>query len=202
MNNKTFLFLIGAGAIIATIFFYTCKKSKEVAKLPIVEPKEIVKVVVQNEDKYKKKYDSLSYINTTLMIKGRMLQMNLSDAQVYGKVLESAMRKTVTENPIPKEVEESLNFIINESNERDNMCNDLVSNLNETIINKDSMLLLKDTLYSKLRSSFNFTINQSQLLIDYNKSLNKDIKRKKLANLFWKATTVAAGLLIIKNNIK
>lgn len=201
--------ILGMAIAIVILLFFTCRScNKKDPEAPVITaPEKIVHQVEDNERIYKAKFDSLNSINADLAETNSITLDQLQSAQARGRQLAAALRRklpgdtTIVAGGVDPTVNGSVEEYITNSEHRDTLCNNAIANLQDQVINRNQVITAKDTLYSRLRSSFDFTIAQQESLIKYNKDLQKQIKRKKFGAALWKVTTIAAGLFILKQNL-
>lgn len=203
MTNKQFYTVLILGVLIAFVFLGVCNRKVQHAPA-ITSLKEMVKEVANAENIYKKKYDSLQINYNKLKSATSDIKLKLANEQInshnMGEVINHLLNSD-SEKSIDL-IKEDFSDYLNTNQTKDSLCNELAKSYEKQIANKDSVIVLKDTLYGKLRNSFDRSMEQNKTLTDYSKDLKKQIRREKITNFFWKAATVVAGVFIVKTALK
>lgn len=197
------------GALVVALLFKQCSPTPPVPKL--VTPKEQVKQVEKNEVVAKVKFDSLNSEYLKLKEKANKTQQNLNALQNYARVIEQelsyssgdvrdAENNEYTDNDSAHT--QLINDLIANSKKRDTICNETIRYTTEQVVNRNQVISQKDSLYSQLRGSFNLAVAQQVVLLDNQKKLKKDLRKKKFGNWIWKAATLTLAGVLIKNQIK
>lgn len=197
------------GALVVALLFKQCSPTPPVPKL--VTPKEQVKQVEKNEGVAKVKFDSLNSEYLKLKEKANKTQQNLNALQNYARVIEQelsyssgdvrdAENNEYTDNDSAHT--QLINDLIANSKKRDTICNETIRYTTEQVVNRNQVISQKDSLYSQLRGSFNLAVAQQVVLLDNQKKLKKDLRKKKFGNWIWKAATLTLAGVLIKNQIK
>lgn len=198
-----------AGMVLFLLFFprFNCRHQDPDA--PVITPtKEIKKNVADTEAVYKARIDSLNQVNADLQKTNQVTLDDLQTAQQRGRTLAAALKKrskgdtTIVAGGTDEPGNGSIDEYIANSELRDTLCNKAITNLQDQVVNRDRVITQKDTLYSRIRSTLDFTLNQQDQLIKYNKDLKKQIKRKKFAAGVFKVTTIGAVVYGIIKSIK
>jgi hypothetical protein len=188
------LIWVGIGIIIGALLFSKCGSTPVAPEIVLV--KKIVADLQKETKPLQKKIDSLVNTNNQLKEKSVTVAQQLQKEKSSRKMAEHALNEVISTEPEP--VVQYIADYIEHSNAADSLCTALAAIKDRQLIIKDSIVTAKDSLYSKLNNSFQFSLNQSQLLLDYNKNLKKDIRKRRAGNFVWKAATVAAFVLLIK----
>lgn len=193
--------------IVIILCFFACPGRKDTSVPVITPPKEIVKAINDTIAVYNKKVDSANAVNADLKNENASTLDQLHAAQARANQLAAKLRaRPKGDTTIIEGGEQAGNGTIDEyianSEHKDTLCNKAIENLQGQVANREYVISQKDTLFSKLRSSFDFTISQQEVLIKYNKDLKKQISKKKFANTFWKVTTGLGALGIVAALLK
>lgn len=197
------------GALVVALLFKQCTPNPLVPKL--VTPKEQFKQVEKNEMVAKVKFDSLNYEYLKLKEKTNKTQQTLKDLQDYARVIEQelsyssgdvrdAENNEYTDNDSAHT--QLINDLIANSKKRDTICNETIRYTTEQVNNRNQVISQKDSLYSLLRGSFNLAVAKQVVLLDNQKKLKKDLRKKNFGNWIWKAATLTLAGVLIKNQIK
>lgn len=187
MKNIPFYIILILLVVIILIPFKRC--NNDVAQ--VFTPNELTKIVIKNEDGYKKKYDSLLASEKTLVIREKYFKLSLAEERLrYKKFfnsIDTSVAKYIPQNDYDISSEavlmQELDNLRNSGENKDSLCDGTIAVLESRIEKKDSMIFLKDNLYSQLRKSFKISNNQ--------------LRAKKRATTFWKIAAIVAGAFII-----
>lgn len=186
------LIIAGLLGLIVIILLFTCKGCKQPAPPVIIPPKVIVRQVKDTETIYKAKFDSINAANTNLR-KINDVQLNeLQNLQNKAKSLVAQLRSKPAGDTAINYGNGTLEDFITNSEDRDTLCNQTINNLQSQVANREQLISAKDSLYSRLRSSFDLTITQQEELISYSKKLSRQLRLKKAGNKIWKGAAAAA----------
>ncbi len=205
--SKNFIIVLLAGIIAALILFNgNCKKPVKPVVIPV---KEQVKTVEDNEAKIQPIVDSLENVVTDLKIREVVLVKTLASTQAENRKLSKFIKTAEAiangEGVTPdtsSSYPELVNALIRNSEIADSMCNETVYNLQGQVKAQAQTIVLKDSAYGMLRTSFNTAMVQQNILADYNKQLNKQLKKKQVASFIWKGAALVGGIFILKSAIK
>lgn len=187
MKNIPFYIILILLVVIILLPFKRC--NNDVAQ--IFTPNELAKIVIKNEDGYKKKYDSILASEKTLVIREKYFKLSLAEERLRYKKLfnsiDTSVAKYIPQNDYDVNSEavlmQELDNLRNSGENKDSLCDGAIAVLESRIEKKDSMIFLKDNLYSQLRESFKISNNQ--------------LRAKKRATTFWKIAAIVAGAFII-----
>lgn len=196
------LLWVGIGVIIGATLFSTCKSEVEI---PIIVPtKEIKKEVAKVEANYKIKYDSLLVKELVLKSKEVNLTAKLKNEIASRKQAELLLNTALNILPdtVRIEVEKQVSDYQISVDKAENTCTDLVDNLTQQNLVKDSMLIVKDSLYSAIKHNIDLSLIQTDKVLDYSKQLKKEIKRKKAGAFVWKAVSIGLAGVLIQQSLK
>lgn len=168
--------------------------------LPIPSAKELQKEVTHFETGYRKSFDSLKNESAKLgsalnMAKAELQQAKkrsqLLQGQVY-RLLDSRFEKQQSDTVVSITSGDSLAVTVSDlmqaNEQRDTLYEHVTANLEDQVKNKDSILALKDSQYSQLKTAFDHSVNNQTFLVEQNKLLNKEYKKQKLKSKFLSAT--------------
>ena len=205
INFKTILPLV-LGIIIGISFtnlFKGCGSATEpVSIVKNTRPSVIEKHVAEVESSFQQKIDSFKTISTALVKQLGQTRKTLSDARNKNLVLQTQVYDLIDRQPVNTDTVtvnrdcDSLKVkvveLIHSNNEKDSLCEDMNTNLEMQLKNKDSTIAVKDTGYQSLKSSFAESIAQQQGLFEQNKGFQQQFKRQKV-----KSKLLSAALLIV-----
>jgi hypothetical protein len=193
MNQYLKYGLIALACILLCAWVFKSCSKKKVIKPAIINPAFIRDSVSKKEDIYQKKYDSLVLIVDGQVAKNNYLQTQLLLSKKREQYLASSLRTDI------QPTKETVIEYIDNSEHTDSLCDSSIAVLMTELSTKDSMLILKDSLYKQLHQSFNELADQSTFQITYEKDLEKDIRKRKRIGILYKTGVVAAfvlGLLV------
>jgi hypothetical protein len=193
MNQYLKYGLIALACIILCAWVFKSCSKKKITKPAIIDPTLIRDSVSKKEDAYQIKYDSLVLVADSQAAKNSYLQTQLSLSKKREQYLANSLRTDV------QPTKETVIEYIDNSEHTDSLCDSSIAVLMTELSTKDSMLILKDSLYKQLHQSFNELADQSTSQITYEKDLEKDIRKRKRIGMLYKAGIVAAfvlGLLV------
>lgn len=167
----------------------------------IIAPAEQVKTVAADERTAQVKTDSLQAVIDKQKNITADLKTKLTQAQKNARLIEATLNSLPQDPADTSHQGNSIADYIDNSQLRDSLCNDLVRSQDLQLATKDSIITVKDTLYSKLKVNFNTGIKQQQDLIEYSKEINRQLKLKKVGSTVWKGVAITAGLYILKTLI-
>jgi len=192
LKNAGSLAMIGF-ALVAIILLFSGNCSK-VEKPVIIPVKTQVEVVKKKESIITAKVDSTQLIMQKLQSEKSKLLQSLKYYQSENKRLGGLALQIDTIYQ-PQEITDLVyNTVI-----ADSICNEVVSNLEITVNKQAEIITLKDSMYVTLRTAFNSSIDQQQLLSDYTRKLERKVKWTQAGRFGWKAAAVAGGLFILKS---
>jgi hypothetical protein len=170
-----------------------------VSKRSVVELK---KEVAQSEINYSKAFDSLKTKSTKLENVLAGTKKSLTEAkkknqsltiQVYALIDKQKVQvfDKIEDDTSCDSLITTVEYVMQSSSEKDSLYDVAVLNLEDQLKNKDSTLALKDEQYQNLKSSFDKSLSNQQLLLDENKLLGKQVKKQK-----FKSKVLSAVLFI------
>lgn len=169
-----------------------------VSKQSVVELK---KEVAQLEVSYSKAFDSLKIKSAKLESALAGTKNSLAEAKKENQSLTTQVYALIDKQKeqVFDEIEDTscdslittVEYLMQSSSEKDSLYNEAVLNLEDQLKNKDSIIVLKDEQYQKLKTSFDKSLSNQQLLLDENKLLSKQIKKQK-----FKSKVLSAVLFI------
>jgi hypothetical protein len=190
-NNLIYLLL--AIILIMGISLFTCNKVIE--KPVIVSVPEVIERVVKDSLRTKQILDSTSAINKIYIKRADSLERDLHST-------EDLVTELLNEAIIPQTSDSTAYYdwiakTIEAHNREVELCDSTISLYRLQTENLEYQLTAKDTLYSRIRENLNTLSNNQLSLEGYNKTLEKQLKKSKKGNKFWKITSgaLAAGLI-------
>lgn len=207
-NLKTVLTLL-IGAIIGFSFcqLFHRNGADNAPPFTITDNKasELEKKVQETETAYQQKIDSVQQRTKDLNESLKKTQTVLDKAKRKNIQLQTQVYDLIDRQGVYKEQHDTASFItgcdslqnriddlIIQTNQQDSIQTAITDNLHEQLVQKDSVILLKDSQYLQLNKSFGQSIEQQKMLEQQAKFYKKKYKRQrfgsKLKNL---------GLLII-----
>lgn len=193
------------------IVFDKCGRDKiPVSTTKITPPKETVKKVEKDELSGNKTNDSLQRIVDSTQRSNKHLKGELKESQAYVEELLQDISNEFDQqndtNAIQNDYEANTREVIGHlkaaNKYKDSVANALIRGQDSVIAKKDYQLSAKDSLYSKLRSNFDYTISQETALISLNKQLTKKVRAKKFGNVVWKVAAIGLGTLFLNEKLK
>ncbi len=212
MTWKNILIVLLAGAVIYLLFFGKSCRNEPVGKPDIIPTKEIVHPVVIREITSKTLVDSFSKIEASLRKSIQAIRYEYATLALKEISIQDSMGGTVDllpETEDDNEYEAGSKQVLNSQLEqlkttskgKDILFDNTVLGYESALAIKDTVIKIKDSTYAFLRQSFNLSIDQNDKLISYSNDLNKQLKSKKRANVFWKVVAIAAGVFILKEKL-
>ena len=104
--------------------------------------------------------------------------------------------------PLPDSQRTVVNDYITSSNTKDTLCDSLTGSYENTLKVKDQQLTEGQILYSKLRTEFDTAVADKSGLINYNKTLQKQVRKAKNGGRIWKWVAVGLGLFTLQQQLK
>jgi hypothetical protein len=201
-KNKVIVALV-AIIIIMCFCFKMCNRPAPVKpSTPTVKEQKDNRTKIEKDDK--RVQDSLNKKIDSLTTQSKVLKKGLKNAQEYVNVLLNGMseKTDTTTDYIECITYEEVAHLIVANKEKDSLANATISTLDSVIANQTHKLTAKDTLYNRLGRYFDEALINQTKLQSYSKQLEKQVKRKKAANVVWKVVAVAGGLFILNEKIK
>lgn len=159
-----------------------------VSKQSVVELK---KEVAQAEVSYSKTFDSLKKKSIKLESELAGTKKTLAEAKRKNQSLTTQVYALIDKQKeqVFDEIEgdtscdsliTTVEYLMQSSSQKDSLYDETVLNLEDQLKNKDSTIAMKDEQYRNLKSSFDKSLSNQQLLLDENKLLGKQVKKQKL----------------------
>jgi hypothetical protein len=165
--------------------------SKTVKELP----KKLEVQVAKTEITYTKTFDSLKRQSVKLGLELKQTKTELDKAKQKNYSLQVQVYSLLDrQNPTDSSCDSlitTVEYLMQSSTEKDSLYENVSSNLEQQLTNKDSTIAAKDKQYLEIKSAFTKSIEGQKELIDQNKILNKQFKRQK-----FKSKVLTAALLI------
>lgn len=167
-----------------------------------METKALEKGIAKSEVSYTKTFDSLKKqgvklgmeLNDTKTALQKAKQKSYSlQVEVYelmDKHFEKKQKDEAPDNSCDSLIS-TVEILMQSSTEKDSLYENVTSNLEDQLQNKDSTLAIKDKQYVEIKSAFTKSIEGQKELIDQNKFLQKEAKRQK-----FKSKILSAALFI------
>lgn len=190
-----FLGFVGSAFLLGS-----CNNDKETEKSSLII-KNLEQQVKDTEAVYQQKVSELETKNRQLQKELTSTQIELFRIKLKTKERETRIKKLVQPNGLPakdllKKVKDSSTGINNNPSPCDSLAAEVSEYIKETVIKdslyetqiglQDSVIAVKDSiithqskLYSELRTSFLFSLEQQKELISENQLLHKKLKRQK-----------------------
>jgi hypothetical protein len=169
----------------------TAPLSKTVKELP----KKLEVQVAKTEITYTKTFDSLKRQSIKLGQELKQTKTELDKAKQKNYSLQVQVYSLLDrQNPTDSSCDSlitTVEYLMQSSTEKDSLYENVSSNLEQQLSNKDSTIGAKDKQYQEIKSAFTKSIEGQKELIDQNKILNKQFKRQK-----FKSKVLTAALLI------
>ena len=201
ISKNTIIALLVLALLFALLFLNKC--GNDPLPIPTVktETKEIIKEVDRDSIQESKSRDSINKVNARLNYQLTEYKEDLTTAQDFvTELLNDAGQSIDTSSK--DELKAQLEIVKQANVIKDSICNQTIRTQDSLNANISLQLAKKDTLYSKLRSSFNQVVENEQIKDKYISQLQKQARKKKASNVFWKITTAVAGAVIIKQSLK
>lgn len=159
-------------------------------------PKKLETQVSKSETVYAKTFDSLKKQSVKLGTELKETKSELEKAKQKNYSLQVQVyslldRQTTTTDSSCDSLITTVEYLMQSSTEKDSLYENVTSNLEQQLSNKDSTNAIKDKQYQEIKIAFTKSIDGQKELIDQNKILNKQFKRQKL-----KSKVLGAALLI------
>jgi hypothetical protein len=169
----------------------TAPLSKTVKELP----KKLEAQVAKTEITYAKTFDSLKRQSVKLGQELKQTKTELDRAKQKNYSLQVQVYSLLDrQNPTDSSCDSlitTVEYLMQSSTEKDSLYENVSSNLEQQLTNKDSTIAAKDKQYQEIKSAFTKSIEGQKELIDQDKILNKQFKRQK-----FKSKILTAALLI------
>ncbi len=158
----------------------------------VPSPKELKKEVVQFETGYSKSFDTLKkesdnlrseLTDTKSQLQRAKQRSQVLQGQVYSLLdnrLERKQTDTIATTTSCDTLSTTVVELMQAAAQKDTLYEQVTSNLEEQLKNKDTTIALKDSQYTDLKTTFDKSVDSQQLLADQNKLLNKEYKRQKI----------------------
>lgn len=207
--KKEILFFAGCAVFILIVIlsFSTCDKTVQIGPTS-AEIKQEVKEAVQPADH---KIDSLEKERKELVKVAKSLSEKLLLAQYENKRLRAKVSNSIPLGEL--KIEPSSNDGYNPQDNTDlveittaaaasdSICNEVIANLQDQLINSDSVSFQKDIKIAAYKTGFE-KMGEVVTAREYDiKQLNKKLKWQKVQNIGLKAVIIGAAALIIKNSL-
>ena len=167
----------------------------------IESPKELVKQVSATEKVYTHKADSINVESQKLKIELNHTKAALTKAKEKTAGLQKQVFTLLDERFLMQQQEQggavcdslatAVPILIAASEEKDSLYNSALTNLEDLVQNKDSLLVLQNEQYAALKTAFTKSIDAQTILAKDNLSLTKTVKRQKV-----KSKILSAALFI------
>lgn len=158
-------------------------------------PKNLEVQVAKTEITYTKTFDSLKRQSVKLGLELKQTKTELDRAKQKNYSLQVQVYSLLDrQNPTDSSCDSlitTVEYLMQSSTEKDSLYENVASNLEQQLTNKDSTIAAKDKQYLEIKSAFTKSIEGQKELIDQNKILNKQFKRQK-----FKSKVLTAALLI------
>jgi len=204
MKVHSFLFLFG----VAFGLFLSAMYSKllidvplpPVSKQPAVELK---KEVEKQETSYAKRFDSLKKQSHHLEVALIDAKASLAKAKQNSRKLKLQVCQMIENGRYPIDsiignapycdsLVVAVEYLMQSSVEKDSLYEKVTVNLEDQLKNKDSTISLKDEQYAVVKTAFNKSLANQEVLVNQNKLLNKQVRKQKL-----KSKILSAVLLMV-----
>lgn len=205
MKNTVISFLLGlALGITFTALYPRLATNNSSSSASKALAKNLVKQVNQFEKSYAHSVDSFKVKSSKLQAELTDTRGELNKAKRKSRSLQTAiydlLDKQMAEGTADSMVYDNtcdsligtVEDLMQTSNEKDSLYEQVASNLEEQLTSKDSVIFLKDQQYQEIRSAFNQGIENQTELAQENKQLNRQVKKQKL-----KSKVLSAALLIL-----
>ncbi|MFT3679414.1 MAG: hypothetical protein QM791_04025 [Ferruginibacter sp.] len=203
LTGKHLLFIILIAVAAGMLFMKILQGGQPVEKPVIIPPAHIVKEFEVKEVASKKVYDSIAVVIkkkddsvTSLKKNIRLLKQNATVMEVAIKELQQA------DSSDRQEYNTAVNDYISNANEMDTACMETMAVFGRLAAAKDSLISAKDTAYTQLSAAFRRSINELIKSVKYSDDLNKQLRKKKFGNTFWKSAAMVAAVVITANVLK
>lgn len=141
----------------------------------------------KSEVNYSKSFDSLERQSKKLEVELAGTKKTLGEVKKQNQVLQSRVYALISREKV-KEPEDkscdslitSVEYLMQSNAEKDSLYEVATLSLEDQVRNKDSTIVLKDVQYKNLRSAFDKTLSNQQLLLDENKLLGKQLKKQRV----------------------
>jgi len=197
-NVKTIItLLIGAviGFAFCHLFHRDCSRDTVAVASQDFKSSELEKKVQEAEIKYQQKIDSVRERTKDLNESLRKTEAALDKTKRKNIQLQTQVYDLIDRQGIYREAHDTTSFIIGcdslqnrvdelivESNLQDSIQTSITDNLHEQLVQKDSVILLKDSQYQQLSKSFEQNIEQQKLLEQQVKFYKKKYKRQRFGS--------------------
>lgn len=197
-NLKTILTLL-IGAVIGFSFCQLFHRNGSDNASPFTitgnKASELEKKMQETEAEYQQKIDSAQQRTQALDQSLKKTQGALDKTKKKNIQLQTQVYDLIDRQGIYKEEHDTASFItgcdslqsrvdelITETNLQDSIQTSITDNLHEQLVQKDSVILLKDSQYQQLNKSFGQSIEQQKLLEKEAKFYKKKYKRQRLGS--------------------
>lgn len=183
-------------AILLVLLLLTKCSHKTAQTQTFVQPKTVLDSTNREEKKTAYHIDSLNKINSVIISKDSILQINYNSLKESETSLAVALRKQLQPN------KQDVDNYIDTSEKRDSICDSLNANKDRIIVQKDKIITSWDTLYSHTRASLNFLAAQSEAQLKYEKTLQPKNQFYVGGGLYGNKLTIIQGInagFIFKN---
>lgn len=200
--NSSLLVLLG---VVITLLFW--RPWEEMVNLNPTKTQIIVRETKANTEGYQKKIDTLETRATIYFTRATEAEKRLYAAQQENKRLAKVSNSTPLKSNIPADssnepINDTYSAQISEAAATsDSICNEVITDLHNSIYTKDSIITFQELKYQGLQGGFNQLIQNDQLKDLQIKSINKKLKWQKVQNIGFKAIAATVVALVIKNNL-
>lgn len=197
-NLKTILtLLIGAviGFSFCQLFHRNCPDVYPPVKIADSKASELEKKAQETEAKYLQKIDSVQQRTQALNESLKKTKNALDKTKRKNIELQTQVYHLIDQQGVYREEHDTTSFIngcdslqnrveelIIQTNLQDSIQTAITDNLHEQLLQKDSVILLKDSQYHQLNKSFEQSIEQQKLLEQQAKFYKKKYKRQRLGS--------------------
>jgi hypothetical protein len=208
---KNILYPIAGALILASFLLFLFQSGDPISPgtaQHITETKKLKEKIVKAETIAFKLFDSLLRQNTRLSAQLKETQTELKKVNQKNTALQHSFHALLgsagaLSGKAGFSLCESLiktgKELLQTSVVKDSLYETVTQNLEIQLVNKDSMLLVKEQLYIKLKDSFNQSADNQQQLVVSNSQLQKQNKREKRKNKLLTATLLLLSGAITYN---
>lgn len=229
MDNRTkpsisvpkwlFIVLLTVAGILLLLFIKHCNRPLP-PKPDIIPVKEIKQQVAAADTLYKQQERKWQEVADSAIAAAMEKETSLNLAQANARELERRLllfAKELKNIPLSEQeifravpqteagndyssASDDIASMVQNSIERDSLCNSAISNLGRAITAKDSLLAARDSLDNSLRRALGTALDNQTKLEVYSKQLRKAAKRSRFGSGVWKVVaTGLAGVLVYKS---
>lgn len=200
MKTWNIILFLCIGAAFALLLTWKC--GKDPVEPQLKDPKVIEKEVIKYVDTFRRKYDSLAAEMRKKSENHAINKSRLSAAQNKSREQEKVIADFIFEDS-PNDYAggdpaKEWNDLVRQKIYSDSLCNETVSNLENLVSDKDSLISAKSLLYSQLRITLDSTVADYKESIAYNKAMKKQVRKSKAKNIAYAGAALAAVVFAIK----